>query len=80
MTHLSSLGFPINRHSKIMNNLKDCHNYFLYMSEIRETIPYEIDGLVYRVNDFSKYEVNSIDIRAASSSIYSKMMEKLVNF
>lgn len=56
MTHLSSLGFPINRHSKIMNNLKDCHNYFLYMSEIRETIPYEIDGLVYRVNDFSKYD------------------------
>ena len=31
-------------------------------------------------NDFSKYEDNSIDIRAASSSIYSKMMEKLVNF
>ncbi len=32
------------------------------------------------VNDFSKYEVNSIDIRAASSSIYTEMMKKLVNF
>ena len=32
------------------------------------------------INDISKYDENNIDIRAASSSIYSKMMEKLVNF
>ena len=32
------------------------------------------------VNDISKYHFNSINIRAASSSIYSKMMKKLVNF
>ena len=31
-------------------------------------------------NDFSKYNENNIDIRAASSNIYNKMMEKLVNF
>ena len=31
-------------------------------------------------NDFSKYGDNGIDIRAASSGIYQKMMEKLVNF
>ncbi|MDC3161112.1 inositol monophosphatase [Candidatus Pelagibacter sp.] len=31
-------------------------------------------------NDFSKFEYDSIDIRAASSSIYSKMMKKLNNF
>ncbi len=32
------------------------------------------------MNDFTKYNENSINIRAASSSIYTKMMEKLVNF
>ena len=32
------------------------------------------------INDISKYDENNIDIRAASSSIYEKMMEKLVNF
>ena len=32
------------------------------------------------VNDISNYDYNSINIRAASSSIYSKMMKKLVNF
>ena len=31
-------------------------------------------------NDFNKYENDSIDIRAASSAIYPKMMEKLINF
>jgi myo-inositol-1(or 4)-monophosphatase len=32
------------------------------------------------INDFREYKVDSIDIRAASSSIYSKMIEKLDNF
>ena len=32
------------------------------------------------INDYSKYDNNSIDIRAASSSIYNKMMKKLDNF
>ena len=32
------------------------------------------------VNDITKYSYNKIDIRAASSNIYTKMMKKLVNF
>ena len=32
------------------------------------------------INDVSKYEDNNINIRAASTNIYSKMMEKLINF
>ena len=32
------------------------------------------------INDLSKYDDDSIDIRAASSSIYPKMMKKLNNF
>ena len=31
-------------------------------------------------NDFSKYKENNINIRAASTNIYTKMMEKLSNF
>ena len=33
-----------------------------------------------QVNDINKFEINNIDIRAASSNIYSKMLEKLNNF
>ena len=32
------------------------------------------------INDIRKYNENNIDIRVASSSIYTKMMENLVNF
>ena len=31
-------------------------------------------------NDISKYQDESIDIRAASTNIYSKMMKNLANF
>ena len=33
-----------------------------------------------KVNDFNKFEINNIDIKAASTNIYSKMIEKLDNF
>ena len=33
-----------------------------------------------KVNDLSKFEINNVDIRAASSSIYEKMLKKLKNF
>ena len=32
------------------------------------------------INDFTKFEEDNIDIRAASSTIYSEMMKKLANF
>ncbi len=33
-----------------------------------------------KVNDLNSFEINNVDIRAASSSIYDKMLEKLENF
>ena len=33
-----------------------------------------------KVNEINKFEINNINIRAASSNIYSKMLEKLSNF
>ena len=33
-----------------------------------------------KVNDLNKFEINNVDIRAASSSIYEKMLKKLNNF
>ncbi len=33
-----------------------------------------------KVNDLNSFEINNVDIRAASSSIYDKMLEKLKNF
>ena len=55
MRFLSDLGFPVNKYSKLTTNLKSTLRYFNDMNAMREDIPYEIDGLVFRVNDLSKY-------------------------
>jgi myo-inositol-1(or 4)-monophosphatase len=33
-----------------------------------------------KVNNLNNFEINNIDIRASSSNIYTKMLEKLKNF
>lgn len=55
MRFLSDLGFPVNKYSKLTTNLKSTLRYFNDMNAMRDDIPYEIDGLVFRVNDLSKY-------------------------
>ena len=52
----NKLGFPVNKYSRVINNIDDCLSYFEEMNNLRNNIPYEIDGLVYRVNDFQYYK------------------------
>jgi len=54
--YLKNLGFPINKYYKVLKDLKSSINYFKKMNKTRDALPYEIDGLVYRVNDLTKYK------------------------
>ena len=54
-SHLNNIGFPVNKYSKILSSIEECLEYYNKMNTIRDEIPYEIDGLVYRVNDFRRY-------------------------
>ena len=47
---------PVNKYSRVIKNIDDCLSYFDEMNNLRNNIPYEIDGLVYRVNDFQYYK------------------------
>ena len=49
-----SWGLPINPLSKIAKNIEECNEYFLTIIDQREKLPYEIDGVVYKVNNISK--------------------------
>ena len=53
--HFNNIGLPINKLSRVLTGIDQCLSYFDEMSNLREKIPYEIDGLVYRVNSFDKY-------------------------
>lgn len=43
-------GFRVNDEIKIAKNIADCLSYYRMMEKKREKLPYEIDGVVYKVN------------------------------
>ena len=49
---LNSWGFPVNLDTKISKGLNECNKYFSFIEHKRENLDYEIDGVVYKVNEF----------------------------
>lgn len=53
---LQDWGLPLCRESTVVQGVEACLAYYQQMSERRSLLPYEIDGIVYKVNrlDFQK--------------------------
>ncbi|MDP6916791.1 MAG: NAD-dependent DNA ligase LigA [SAR86 cluster bacterium] len=45
-------GLPINPETETTNGIESCIDYFSKIETKRKTLPYEIDGVVYKVNNF----------------------------
>lgn len=54
--HLREWGFPTNPHNRLCHNLEEIEDNFSRLMEIRAALPYDIDGLVYKVNDITLQE------------------------
>jgi len=58
-THMETLGclrewgFLVNPNIELHHDLQGCLAYYEKMAEIRPQLPCDIDGIVYKVNDFS---------------------------
>jgi DNA ligase (NAD+) len=50
---LKSFGFVVNPHHQLCKTINDLKSYFSKMQSLRDTLPYEIDGLVYKINDLA---------------------------
>jgi DNA ligase (NAD+) len=50
---VKSLGVPINPLSKIVNGALACQNFYNWVGEQRDKLDYDIDGVVYKVNDLA---------------------------
>ena len=48
-----SWGLPVNPLTELANNINECIFYFEKIKDLRERLPYEIDGVVFKVNDFN---------------------------
>lgn len=51
-----SWGFKVSEHSKLCNNIEGVLNYIAHWDKERENLPFEIDGIVIKVNDYQKQQ------------------------
>ena len=52
----SNWGFPVNKEARVFKGVNECSNYFDNIENLRNKLPYEIDGVVYKVNKFDLQE------------------------
>lgn len=50
---LTGWGFPVNKHIEQANDINTCIQYFERIGAMREQLPYEIDGIVLKVNNLT---------------------------
>ena len=53
---MQSLGFKMNNYNKLVYNKEEIFSYIKDIGEIRDTLPYDIDGVVVKVNNLDSQE------------------------
>ena len=51
LEYMKSLGFKVNPNNRLVNNISEVISFIDEMGEKRESLPYDIDGVVIKVND-----------------------------
>jgi len=54
LTKANSFGFKVPKHSKLCKNLDDVLEFIDYWEVERKNLPYEIDGVVVKINSFQQ--------------------------
>jgi DNA ligase (NAD+) len=53
LSKLENMGFIVNDISKITYSEEDIQSFYQNLNLLRDQLPYEIDGVVYKLNDFA---------------------------
>ncbi len=53
---LAGWGFKINEHMQVVSGIAACEDYYQTLAERRDGLAYDIDGIVYKVNDLRLQE------------------------
>ncbi len=54
---LRKLGFPVNQHSRPCKDIREVIKYWQTWEDQRENLPYDIDGIVVKVDSISQQEI-----------------------
>lgn len=72
LKHLASWGLRVNPLAKVVSGVKGCLEYFEQVAKLRDTLSYEIDGIVYKVNNLDEQKRLGFVTRAPRWAIAHK--------
>lgn len=78
LKHLEKLGFKVNKHYKLCKNIDEVIQYCRYAEELREKLPYEIDGVVVKVNSVKQQKILGAIAKAPRWAVSYKFRAKQV--
>jgi len=72
LAQIRNLGFPVAHHCEIVNGANGLIDYFSRTSAVRSTLPYAVDGVVYKVNDIEQQKLLGSTSRAPRFAVAHK--------
>lgn len=72
MNYLASLCLPVSRERRVVNGLSGLLKYYKRIGVARENLPFDIDGVVYKVNQFNQQKELGFVSRAPRWAIAHK--------
>ena len=69
---LQQWGLRINAESRVVRGIEACDEYYHQLAEKRQALPYDIDGIVFKVNDLALQEKLGFVARAPRWAIARK--------
>ena len=76
MSWLARHGFPVNEHSKTLQGMQACTSYFAAMQGLRDELEYDIDGIVYKIDQLALQKKLGFVARAPRWAIAAKFPAK----
>ena len=78
LSALKDWGFPVNREIKLVKNIDDIISYHKNLEKKRHSLPYEIDGTVFKVNGIVEREILGLRSRSPRWAIAGKFKAEQV--
>ena len=78
MTALKAWGFPVNPEIKLINNIDAMIDYHIELEEKRNSLPYEIDGTVFKIDNYEQRNILGTRSRSPRWAIAGKFKSQQV--
>ena len=78
LSGLKAWGFPVNPEIKLINNIDSMIDYHIELEEKRNSLPYEIDGTVFKIDNYEQRNILGTRSRSPRWAIAGKFKSQQV--